>query len=58
MNRGIGTIDPARFEVITCDFNRPATTRLDIERKVRDFKAGQATDQDVKDVIKLHMSGD
>jgi hypothetical protein len=58
MNQGIGTVHPAHFEVITYDFNHPTTTRLDIERKVLDFKAGRATDQNVKDVIKLYMSGD
>jgi hypothetical protein len=57
MNQGIGTIDPAQFEVITYDFNHPTTTRLDIEQKIRAFKAGLATDQDVKDVIKRYMSG-
>jgi hypothetical protein len=43
--------------VITYDFNHPATTRLDIEQKIRAFKAGSATDLDVKDVIKRYMSG-
>jgi hypothetical protein len=31
---------------------------VDLERKIRDFKAGQATEQDVKDTVKLYMEGD
>jgi hypothetical protein len=53
---GIGTIDTTQMDVITYDFLNPTATRLDIERKIRDYKAGKATQQDVKDVIKLYMS--
>jgi hypothetical protein len=54
-SQGIGTADPNQIEVITYDFNRPTATRLDIERKIRDFKAGLVTEQDVKDTIQLYM---
>lgn len=54
-NQGIGTIDPQKLEVITYDFLRPTANRLDVERKIRDFKAGSATQQDVKDAIRLYM---
>ena len=54
---GVGTLDPQKIEVITFDFNHPTATRLDIERKIRDFKLGLATEQDVKDVIRLYMDG-
>ncbi len=57
-SRGIGTIDPQKIEVITFDFNRPTASRVDLERKIRDFKAGQASEQDVKDTVKLYMEGD
>lgn len=56
-SQGIGTLDPQQIEVIAYDFNHPGATRLDIERKIRDFKAGLATEQEVKDVIQLYMSG-
>jgi hypothetical protein len=56
-SQGIGTIDPAMFQVVTYDFNHPATTRLDLDRKVRDFKAGTATQQNVKDTINQYMQG-
>jgi hypothetical protein len=56
-SQGIGTIDPSMFQIVTYDFNHPATTRLDIDRKVRDFKAGTATQQNVKDMINQYMQG-
>jgi hypothetical protein len=56
-SQGIGTIDPSMFQIVTYDFNHPATTRLDIDRKVRDFKGGTATQQNVKDVINQYMQG-
>ena len=56
-SQGIGTIDPSMFEIVTYDFNHPATTRLDIDQTVRDFKAGTATQQDVKDVVSQYMQG-
>jgi hypothetical protein len=56
-NLGVGTLDPSQIDLFAYDFNHPTATRLDIERKIRDFKAGLATEQDVKDVIQLYMSG-
>lgn len=56
-SQGIGTLDPALIDVVSYDFSHPTTSRLDIERKIRDFKAGTATEQQVKDVIKQYMSG-
>jgi hypothetical protein len=53
--QGIGTINPQEFEVIAYDFNHPSANRLDVERKIRDFKAGKATEQDVKDKVNLYM---
>ena len=55
-SQGIGTVNPAQMEIITYDFNHPSASRLDVERKIRDFKAGNATEQDVKDIINLYMS--
>ena len=55
-SQGIGTLGPQQMDVITFDFVHPTATRLDIERKIRDFKAGKATEQDVKDVIQIYMS--
>ncbi len=54
-SEGIGTVDPQQMEVITFDFDHPSASRLDVERKIRDFKVGKATEQDVKDAINLYM---
>jgi hypothetical protein len=52
---GVGTINPGEFEIITYDFNNPTVNRLDMDRKIRDFKAGNATEQEVKDLINAYM---
>jgi hypothetical protein len=40
MNQGIGTVDPAHFEVITYDFNHPTTTRLGYRAEGSGFQGG------------------
>jgi hypothetical protein len=55
-SQGIGTLDTTKMEVIAYDFNHPTATRLDIDRKIRDFQAGKATAQEVKDVLNLYMT--
>jgi hypothetical protein len=52
---GVGTIDPQKFEVISYDVNNPTFTRLDVERKIRDFKSGKATQQDAKDMVRAYL---
>ncbi len=54
-SQGIGTTDPTQMELITYDFNSPSASRLDVDRKIRDFKAGLTTTQDVKNTINLYM---
>ena len=54
-SQGIGTIDPQKFEVLAFDFNHPTASRMDVERKLRDFKAGRASQQDVKDTVNLYL---
>jgi hypothetical protein len=56
-SQGIGTIDPQQIEVVTYDFLHPTANRLDVDRKIRNYKAGQASLQEVKDVIRLYMAG-
>jgi hypothetical protein len=55
INGGVGTINPAEFEVITYDFNNPTVNRLDIDRKIKDLKDGNATEREVKDLINEYM---
>lgn len=58
MGQGIGTITPSEFEVMVYDFDSPTATRLDVERRIRDFKQGSASEQDVKDTINLYMDSE
>ena len=55
--QGIGTLDPQQIDLFTYDFAQPTATRLDVERKIRDHRTGNATLQDVKQTIQLYMSG-
>ena len=50
-NPGVGTITPGEYEVITYDFDNSITTRLDIDFLIKQHKAGQTTEQEVKDAI-------
>lgn len=52
--------NPTDKEYSNIDFKKiemSAVGRLDIDRKVKDFKAGNATEQEVKDVIDEYMDG-
>jgi hypothetical protein len=56
---GIGTINPQQFEVVAYDLlNPPTGTRLGIEQAIRNFKAGTASEQTVKNAIQQYMEGD
>jgi len=57
INQGVGTIDPLQLQLVTYDFQNPSISRLDIDRKVRDFEAGLTTEQDVKNTISQYMHG-
>jgi hypothetical protein len=57
-SQGIGTVNPTQMEVITYDFNHPTASRLDVDRKIRDYKAGNASEQDVKSIINLYMESE
>ena len=53
---GVGTIDPARIELVQYDFlNPPAATRVDVERAIRGHREGTVTEQQVKDTIQGYM---
>ncbi len=54
---GVGTINPNEFEIVFYDFNNPSVHRVDIDRKIRQFKAGTATEQEVRDLIRSYMEG-
>jgi hypothetical protein len=52
---GVGTITPGEFEIITYDFNNPTYSRLEIERMIKSVKAGSASEQEAKAMIKAYM---
>lgn len=53
---GIGTIDPARIELIEYDFNNPeGATRKDVEQALRDYRYGVIQESRVKEVIQAYM---
>lgn len=52
---GVGTINPTEYEVISFDFENPKVSRLDIDRKIKDLKSGNATEQEVKDLVNSYM---
>ena len=54
-SQGIGTVEPAQLELVTHDFNTPSTPRLEVERKIRDFRTGAAAESEVKDSINRYM---
>ncbi len=64
MELGLGTHEhwnnPTDKEYANIDFRKfdiSAVSRLDIDRKVKDFKAENTTEQEVKDVIDEYMDG-
>lgn len=52
---GIGTMTPAEIEVITYDFLNPKVNRLDVDRKLRDFKDGKVSETELKNTINEYM---
>jgi len=58
ISTGVGTITPGAFEVMEYDFLDPSASWLDVERRIRDFKGGTASEQDVKDAINLYMESE
>ncbi|OGS20305.1 MAG: hypothetical protein A2252_11850 [Elusimicrobia bacterium RIFOXYA2_FULL_39_19] len=54
---GVGTLNEAEMSVAQYDFNNPLTTRSDIEKKIRQFKDGSASQSDVLSLIDKYMTG-
>lgn len=52
-----GTIDEAQMVVQGYDFDSPSVTRSDIDRKIMQFRNGQATEQEVLDLIEQYKNG-
>jgi len=55
-SRGFGTTNESEIGAYVYDFEAPSVSRFDIDRKIRDFRAGQATQQEVLDLIEQYNS--
>jgi len=54
---GVGTINESEMLVSIYDYNNPLTTRLDIEKKIKQLKEGAATQSEVMSLIDMYMKG-
>ncbi len=54
---GYGTTDESEIAAFLYDYSSPSTFRFDIDRKIRDFREGNATLQEVLDLIESYNSG-
>ena len=54
---GYGTVNELEMGVFVYDFNNPSINRFDIDRMIKLFREGQATEQDVLDLIDQYNSG-
>lgn len=53
---GIGTIEPADIELISFDFNQPeAVTRVEILQAVRQYRRGQVSAAQVRDLLRAYL---
>ncbi len=55
--QGFGTVTEAEIGAYVYDFNAPTTFRFDIDRMIKKFKEGQATQQDVLNLIEQYNNG-
>jgi len=53
-SQGIGTANEAEMAAYVYDFNAPRVFRFDIDRKIDSFRKGQATQQEVLDLIEQY----
>jgi len=54
---GLGTTNESEIGAFVYDFGLPSTFRFDIDRKIRDFRNGNATLQEVLDLIESYNEG-
>ncbi len=57
LSGGIGTITVGEYEVVTYDFDNPTVNRTDIDRKIKEYKEGTATEGDVKTLLQQYFEG-
>ncbi len=57
ISMGYGTSDEAQMAAFVYDYNTPTTSRQQIDLKIKLFREGSATEQDVIDLINLYNAG-
>ena len=55
-NMGIGTTNESEIAAFEYDFNSPTVTRQEIDQMIKLFREGQATEQDVLNLIEQYNS--
>ena len=55
--RGYGTVVESEIAAFIYDYSSPATFRFEIDRMIRDFRQGSATEQQVLDLIERYNEG-
>jgi hypothetical protein len=53
-SQGFGTVNEAEIAAYVYDFNAPSVFRFDIDRKIEQFRKGEATQQEVLDLIEAY----
>ena len=53
-SQGYGTTNEDEMAAFIYDFNNPSTFRFDIDRRIKAFREGNATEQEVLDLIRLY----
>jgi hypothetical protein len=56
-SQGYGTTTESEIAGFVFDFNSPSVFRFDIDRKIKAFRDGQASEQEVLDLIEQYNSG-
>jgi len=56
-SQGLGTLNEAEMSAFVYDFNAPNTFRFDIDRTIKKFKEGKASQREVLDLIDKYNSG-
>ncbi len=57
ISQGYGTSDENQMAAFVYDYNSPTVNRQEIDLKIKLFREGNATEQDVIDLINLYNSG-
>jgi hypothetical protein len=56
-SQGYGTTDESEIAAFVYDFESPSVFRFDIDRKIKAFREGQASEQEVLDLIEQYNNG-